>query len=80
MARIISAASRTVRVEGTMLAMTTWDVVLLAVAGYFAVTTLVRLMKVRRDQLMAQLREDFDHEQVRLAHEKKKRKRKEAKE
>ena len=54
--------------------------VLLAVAGYFAVTTLVRLMKVRRDQLMAQLREDFDHEQVRLAHEKKKRKRKEAKE
>ncbi len=32
-----------------------WDIALLAVAGYVAVTTLVRLMLRRRDQMVEQL-------------------------
>jgi len=33
-----------------------WDIALLAVAGYVAVTALVRLMLRRRDQMVEQLR------------------------
>ena len=37
--------------------MNRWDVVLLVVAGYVAVTALVRLMIRRRDQLLDELRQ-----------------------
>ena len=36
-----------------------WDVVLLVVAGYVAITALVRLMIRRRDQLLDELRQHF---------------------
>ena len=36
-----------------------WDVVLLVVAGYVAVTALVRLMIRRRDRLLDELRQHF---------------------
>jgi len=37
----------------------TWDVVLVLVAGYVAVTTLVRLMRHRRDVVMRQLQQEL---------------------
>ncbi|HUT92398.1 MAG TPA: hypothetical protein VMY37_23080 [Thermoguttaceae bacterium] len=39
--------------------MNRWDIVLLVVAGYVAVTALVRLMTRRRDQLLDELRQHF---------------------
>jgi len=36
--------------------MNRWDVVLLVIAGYVAITTLVRLMIGRRDRLLDELR------------------------
>ena len=33
-----------------------WDIVIIAAAGYVAVTTLVRLMAARRNQLVDQVR------------------------
>jgi len=36
-----------------------WDVVLLVVAGYVAITALIRLMIRRRDQLLDELRRHF---------------------
>lgn len=59
-----------------MFTLDTWDIVLLAVAGFVAVTTLVRLMAARRDELLKKLRRDFEREQVRLKLEEKKKKRK----
>jgi len=41
----------------------TWDIVILAVAGYVAVTALVRLMKERHRHLLDELREQFREEQ-----------------
>lgn len=36
-----------------------WDVLIIAVAAYVAVTTLVRLMVRRRDELIAQVRQQI---------------------
>lgn len=63
-----------------MFTLDTWDWVLLAIAGFVAVTTLLKLMQVYRDDLMKKLRSDFEVEQQRLAIEEKKRKKQEAKE
>ena len=52
-----------------MLTLETWEIVLLGVAGLIAVTTLVRLMRSKRDDLLKQLRSDFDQEQTRLKRE-----------
>ena len=54
--------------------MSSWDVALLAVAGYVAVVSLVRLMLRRRDQLLADFREQIQLEKQRKAREEKKRK------
>ncbi|MEX0939361.1 MAG: hypothetical protein WDZ59_15970 [Pirellulales bacterium] len=35
-----------------------WDVVLLAIAGYVAITALARMMVRRRDQMQSQLRDE----------------------
>jgi hypothetical protein len=40
-----------------------WDVVLLVVAGYVAVTALVRLMLRRRDQMLGELRQQVGRRQ-----------------
>lgn len=56
-----------------MHALDTWDFVLLAIAGFIAVTTLVKLMRAHRDDVLKRLRTDFDAEQQRLAVEEKER-------
>jgi hypothetical protein len=43
-----------------------WSVALLAVAGYVAAMTLVRLMLARRNKLISDLREQAAAEQTRL--------------
>ena len=63
-----------------MFALDTWDWILLAIAGFVAVTTLLRLMQAYRDDLLKKLRSDFEVEQQRLAIEEKKQKKREAKE
>lgn len=63
-----------------MFALDTWDWILLAIAGFVAVTTLLKLMQVYRDDLLKKLRSDFEVEQQRLAIEEKKRKKQEARE
>jgi len=45
--------------------MDVWDWVLLAIGGFIAVTTLVRLMRGRRDQLLAELTAKAKQEQER---------------
>jgi hypothetical protein len=42
-----------------------WDVTLLVVAGYVAVTSLVRLMVRRRDQMLEELRGEVAREKNR---------------
>jgi hypothetical protein len=42
-----------------------WDVALLAVAGYVAVSALVRLMLARRDRLLAEFRAQMAEEKRR---------------
>ncbi len=42
-----------------------WDLALLAVAGYVAVITLVRLMRRRRDTMLQQFREQVEAERKR---------------
>lgn len=44
-----------------------WDWVLLAVAGYVAVSSLVRMMIGHRDQLVARLRAEMEAEKHRQA-------------
>ena len=39
-----------------------WDISLLAVAGYLAVTSLVRLMRARRDRLVAELLDEAERQ------------------
>ena len=56
-----------------------WDILLWTVATYVAIVTLVRLMRRRRDQAIAQLQSQVRAEQVRQAAEQRKRKREEAK-
>ena len=57
-----------------------WDWMLLAIASFVAVTTLLKLMQSYRDDLLKKLRSDFELEQERLAMEKKQRKNPEARE
>ena len=45
--------------------METWDTVLMVVAGYWAITTLVRLMNGRRRQMLAQLRQEMEQSKKR---------------
>ena len=42
-----------------------WEVLLFAVAGYVAVTSLMKLMANRRDQLVAQVQQQVDAERER---------------
>ena len=37
-----------------------WEILLLCVAGYIAITSLVRLMVTRRDQLVADVQQQID--------------------
>ena len=60
--------------------LSTWDIVLLAIAAFVAVTTLLKLMQAYRDDLLKKLRSDFDAEQHRLAVEEREQQRKEASE
>ena len=46
-----------------------WEIALYAVAGFIAVMTLVKMMRVRRDVLIRGVREDFNQEQQRKAEE-----------
>lgn len=46
-----------------------WDIVLLLVASYVAVMSLVRLMTSRRNELTAKFRQQFRAEQERQAQE-----------
>lgn len=46
-----------------------WDLALLAIASYVAVTSLVRLMRERRDVLSADMRRQIEAEKRRLAAE-----------
>ncbi len=41
-----------------------WDIVIIAAAGYVAVTTLVRLMAARRNQLVDQVRKQVAQQRV----------------
>lgn len=54
-------------------AMNSWDVALLAIAGYVAVMSLARLMLRRRDQLLAHFREEIKREKERKAREERRR-------
>jgi len=60
--------------------LSTADVVLLAIASFVAVTTLVRLMQAQRDALLKKLGSDFEAEQNRLKAEELQRKTQQAKE
>lgn len=46
-----------------------WDIGLMTLAGYFAVTVMVRMMREHGDATLAQLRQQFEVEQRRLAEE-----------
>ena len=63
-----------------MFALDTWDWILLAIAAFVAVTSLLKLMQAYRDDLLKKLRQDFELEQQRLAIEEKQRKKQEANE
>ena len=47
----------------------TWEIALIAVVGYFAITTLVKMMVDHRDRLTAQLEEQARKEQNRKKEE-----------
>ncbi len=42
-----------------------WDVALLVAASYIALNSLVRLMRMRRDQLVDRLRTQMEQEKIR---------------
>ncbi len=63
-----------------MFEMSTLDLVLLAVAGYLAIITLVRLMRRRREGIIDDLTRQVEIEQQRLKEERKKEKRRQARE
>jgi hypothetical protein len=46
-------------------AMDNWDVTLLVVAGYLAVVALVRLMTRKRDQMLAEFRDQIEKDKKR---------------
>ncbi len=60
-----------------MFSLDRWDVALLALVGYLAVVTLVRLMARDRDRLIGQLEQEAEAERQRQAFEAKKLARKE---
>ncbi|MFI4874375.1 MAG: hypothetical protein ACIALR_03525 [Blastopirellula sp. JB062] len=60
--------------------MSKWDWIVYAAAAYFAVMSLVRFMRQRRNALTAQLRKAFDEEHQRAVEAMKKRKRREEEE
>ncbi len=55
-----------------------WDVIIILVAGYVAVMTLVRLMSSRHNQMLVQIREQLT-EQLRKKKKEEKEKKKEIK-
>ena len=57
--------------------LSTADVVLLAIAGYIAVVTLVRLMLQHREQVARHVREQFQREQARQRQEEQRKAKKE---
>ena len=63
-----------------MFALDAWDWILLAIAAFVAVTSLLRLMQSYRDDLLKKLRSEFEAEQHRLAIEERQRENEEAKE
>lgn len=63
-----------------MFEMSTLDLLLLAVACYLAVITLVRLMQRRREGIIKDLTKEVELEQERLKEEKKKEKRRKMRE
>lgn len=60
--------------------MSTFDFVLLAVATYLAVITLVQLMRRRREGIIKDLTKEVELEQERIREEKKKEKRRQRRE
>jgi len=44
-----------------------WDVLIIAIAGYVAVVSLVRLMAARRNQLVEQVRQQMDQQRAKQA-------------
>ena len=63
-----------------MFALDAWDWILLAIAAFVAVTSLLRLMQSYRDDLLKKLRSEFEAEQHRLAIEERQREKEEARE
>jgi hypothetical protein len=63
-----------------MFEMSTLDLLLLATATYFAVITLVRLMRRRRERIIEDLTKQVELEQERLKEERKKEKRRKMRE
>ena len=53
-------------------AVNTWDLALFAVAGYIAVSSLVRLMISRRNTLAAELRAELEQQRAQQRREKEK--------
>jgi hypothetical protein len=51
--------------ESMMTTLQAWDVAILVVAAYLSVVTLVRLMRARRDELIAQFQSQVGSEQRR---------------
>lgn len=41
-----------------------WDILIIVVAGYLAIMTLVRLMAARRDQLVQQVRQQIEQQRA----------------
>ncbi len=66
--------------SSAMFEMSTLDLVLLAVGGYLAVITLVRLMQRRREGIIKDLTREVELEQERLKEERKKEKRRKMRE
>lgn len=53
--------------------MNRWDVALLLIAAYVALTTLVRLMMRRRDQMLGEFRKQMHEEKMRKKKEREER-------
>jgi hypothetical protein len=52
-----------------MESISTWEIALIAIVGYFAITTLVKMMVDYRDRLTAQLEEQAQREKKRKKEE-----------
>ena len=60
--------------DRAMANMDSWDWALLAVAGYVAVLSLVRLMSNHRDKVLSQFREQINQERMRKPRKRRKQK------